>query len=246
MSAASQALPLRTMTSPWRDLDADRLDGRRGRVARLLGELLAERRVRDDERGDRARRRASARPRRARRPCGWSGGSGSAATSVSRSSVRSVRIEDARGLGADRGPALRRRVRRASPGARRDRSGTPSRAATARSSGVRSAAKAVSTRSTRRLERPSPARRRWRWPFSVVKSYCGSTASRAAGARLASVGRRSRTSSRPRRRRCPGSRELARPCTGAVSSGRMSTPRIAVRARTRIPEAIAGASRRCA
>ena len=135
------------------------------------------------------------------------GRSASSATSVSRSSVRSGRVEDARGLGPDGRPAGRRRAptsvarspRRTGRAGRR-------RAAILRASALRSAEKVVSIGATLLLERATCWAARSRSRSRVVKSYCGGDGG-AGRAPAPCVGLDLCSRSRPRAaRRCRGAR----------------------------------------
>ena len=116
--------PLRTMTSPWRIETRTGATASAALVARLGGELLAERGVRHDERADQLGGEhplglveAAGHPARP-------AGSGSRPPRVSRSSVRSGRVEDPGGLGPDDRPARRHRAPTSVARAASDRSGT--------------------------------------------------------------------------------------------------------------------------
>ena len=196
MSVGVERSPLRTMTSPWTDRHEDRGDRLRrpsrgpARSASALNDELGT------TSGRSARRRASAPPRRGRRPSGPTAGLRVSATSVSRSSVRWV-------ASRTRAASVRTAAQRAASSAdqrraARCRSGpaAPVAGATCRPSGGQLGREG-------RVDRARPARSKascWAAAiaiaFSVVKSYCGGDRGAGRVARGRRSGRRSRSRGR--------------------------------------------------
>ena len=205
-------------------------------VAGLRRQLLAERRIRDDERADQLGREhplglveAARHPARQARP--RLGHLGVAQLGPQR------RVEDSRGLRPDGRPA-----RGVEPGQRRlgrirTGPGTAVSRSDLRPSGLMSAENVVSMRRDARSSNASCWAAAMAIAFSVVKSYWGGD--RGAGGLAGGIGLELCSRSRAARG-ATMSRVASWPsATWSGASGRMSAPRIAARARIRIPAAIA-------
>ena len=218
------------------DRDADRPRPLGGLVAGLGRELRAERRVRDDQRADELGREH---PLGLVEPAGHPAGQAPvrvSATSVSRSSVRRVasrtRAASVR-TAAQRAASRPTSVARGGVGQVRD-GRLEERLAALRAEVGRERRVDPGDPSVRR---PSCCAAAMAIAFSLVKSYCGGTAARAAASRLVGLDVALEVD-RARRHDVP--RWPARPRrTWSGGSGRMSMPRMAVSARIRIAAAIA-------